>query len=146
MVVESVTAAWPEAVTQKYSPTQILGKGGFGCVYMAKELCQSESDHTPTSYVAIKVVGTDDYAKRESSILSELTEYSHPNIVKLLGCYYPSAGESAKTCLVISLARGPTLKHILEKGGALSLNMGKTVSRQLLSAVAFLHGHAVIHR
>lgn len=144
MVVESVPAAlqWPKALTQKYSPTQILGKGGFGCVYMAKELRESGN---PT-YVAIKVVGTDGYAKRESSILSELTEYSHPNIVKLFGCYEPSSGESAKTCLVISLARGPTLRYILEKGGALSLNMGKTISRQLLSAVAFLHGHAVIHR
>ena len=136
---------WPKAVETKYVPTQVLGKGGFGCVYMAKEKCKSDTD--TTAYVAIKVVGTDGYAKRESSILSELTKYSHPNIVKLLGCYEPTAGDNdVKTCLVISLARGPTLKYILEKGGALSCNISKTISQQLLSAVAFLHGHAVIHR
>jgi serine/threonine protein kinase len=96
--------------------------------------------------VAIKVIGNDGYAKREAAILSELMKYSHPHIVKMFGCYEPSAGESARTCLVLSLARGPTLNYILEKGGALSLCMAKTVSRQLLCAVAFLHGHAVIHR
>eukprot|EP00956_Cyclotella_meneghiniana_P010709 scaffold14981_cov66-Cyclotella_meneghiniana.AAC.6 len=89
---------WPKAVAPKYVPTQVLGKGGFGCVYMAKEKCKSDTD--TTAYVAIKVVGTDGYAKRESSILSELTKYSHPNIVQLLGCYEPTAGDNdVKTCL-----------------------------------------------
>lgn len=124
-----------------YEPVQVLGRGGFGCVYMGKDKTSSSD-----IYVAIKVVGNDAYAKREASILSELTTYSHPHIVKLFGCYKPKLNESSKTCLVLSLARGPTLNRVLEKGGALSLLMAKTISRQLLNAVAFLHGHAVIHR
>lgn len=98
-------------------------------------------------YVAVKVVGNGGYAKREATILRELTGHSHPNIVKLLGCYEPCEDSgNQRTCLVLSLARGPTLNYILEKGGALSFHMAKKISRQLLSAVAFLHGHAVIHR
>ena len=120
---------------------QVLGRGGFGCVYMGKD-----KNSSCDAYVAIKVIGNDGYATREASILSELTTYSHPHIVKLFGCYKPRLDENSMTCLVLSLARGPTLNYILERGGALSLLMAKTISRQLLNAVAFLHGHAVIHR
>jgi serine/threonine protein kinase len=106
----------------------------------------TEKNSKPDKYVAIKVVGTDGYAEREASILSDLMTYSHPNIIKLFGRYEPGPDECARTCLVLSLARGPTLNYILEKGGALGLIMAKAISRQLIRAVAFLHGHAVIHR
>jgi len=147
MVIETAVAPlphWPNEVIQKYAPIRVLGRGGFGCVYMAAVKNDAKPDSP--SYVAIKVVGNDGYAEREATILSELMKYSHPNIIKLFGRYEPRDGECARPCLVLSLARGPTLSYILKKGGALSLMMAKTVSRQLIHAVAFLHGHAVIHR
>ncbi|KAL3790144.1 hypothetical protein HJC23_009581 [Cyclotella cryptica] len=134
---------WPNEVLQKYTPIRVLGRGGFGCVYMAK--VKNAKPDSP-SHVAIKVVGSDGYAEREATILSELMKYSHPNIIKLFGRFEPRNDECARPCLVLSLACGPTLSYILKKGGALSLLMAKTISRQLIHAVAFLHGHAVIHR
>eukprot|EP01082_Thalassiosira_pseudonana_P002531 g2103.t1 g2103 contig11:721472-722983(+) len=144
---------WPREVCKKYSPIRVIGKGGFASVWMAKAKdASSEKD----AHVAIKVVGDDEYAQREVAILSELSQYHHPNIIRLIGHYTPDDGDthdaSARAisqqthCVVLSLARGPTLAYILEKEGALGLIMAQTVSRQLIGAVAFLHGHAVIHR
>ena len=48
--------------------------------------------------------------------------------------------------MVLSLVRGPTLNHIINKNGALGLVIAQSISRQLIDAVAHLHGHAVIHR
>lgn len=38
------------------------------------------------------------------------------------------------------------MNHILTKHGALGLVIAQTICRQLVDAIAFLHGHAVIHR
>lgn len=107
-------------------------------MYLATE----KSD--PSNEVAIKVVKDDGYAEREISILSELTKYSHPNIVKLFHnyCYEPAC----MRCLILSLARGPPLNYILKKKGALGLPIAQKIASQLVNTVAFLHGHGVIHR
>lgn len=143
---------WPKAVSDLYVPERVIGKGGFASVWMARK----KTDRKPSSdedHVAIKVMQDDGYSKREVSILSELSEkYAHPNIVKLLGDFSGphggsnGCGGSGAKCVVLSLARGPTLNYILTRHGALGLVVAQSISRQLIDAVAFLHGHAVIHR
>jgi serine/threonine protein kinase len=130
-------------VALHYTPERILGKGGFGCVYMAA------AKSAPSNQVAIKVVKDDGYAEREIAILSELMKYSHPNIVKIFGSYAPQDGDdpySCMRCLVLALARGPPLNYILKQRGALGLMMAQKIASQLVNTVAFLHGHGVIHR
>lgn len=138
-------AEWPKEVSACYSPVRIIGKGGFASVWMAKKKNNSNSDE---EHVAIKVMKGDGYAKREIAILSELsTKYSHPNIVRLLQDHTKKEDvSSGSNCLVLSLARGPTLHFALNKYGGLGLIVAQSISRQLIDAVAFLHGHAVIHR
>jgi serine/threonine protein kinase len=77
------------------------------------------------------------------TILSQLTEYSHPNIVKLFGDYEPQDGDDCYICmraLVLSLARGPPLTFILKQKGSLGLPIAQKISSQLVNTVAFLHG------
>jgi serine/threonine protein kinase len=116
----------------------------------------NENDDDDT--VAIKLMRNDEYAKREIAILSELSlKYPHPNIVRLLQSYNNdndddgvvdggSKNGGGSCCIVLSLAHGPTLNHIIHNYGALGFVIAQCISRQLISAVAFLHGHAVIHR
>ncbi|KAL7543780.1 hypothetical protein ACHAWF_007457, partial [Thalassiosira exigua] len=104
--------------------------------------------------VAVKIMEDGGYANREVAILSELSEkHAHPNVVRLLRDFAggerggeSGAGGSGGHCVVLSLARGPTLNFLLSKFGALGLVVAQSVSRQLIDAVAFLHGRAVIHR
>eukprot|EP00985_Skeletonema_marinoi_P016060 scaffold8531_cov100-Skeletonema_marinoi.AAC.1 len=56
-------------------------------------------------------------------------------------------GEDGKDhFIVLSLARGPTLQYVLNKEGGLGLVIAQCIAKQLISAISFLHGHAVIHR
>lgn len=97
-----------------------------------------------SNQVAIKVVKDDGYAEREITILSELMNHSHPNIVKLLGSHKKEP--ACMRCLILSLARGPPLNYILKKRGALGLPIAQKIASQLVNTTAFLHGHGVIHR
>jgi serine/threonine protein kinase len=75
----------------------------------------------------------------------KLTEYSHPNIVKLFGDYEPQDGNNRYICmraLVLSLARGPPLTYILKHKGSLGLPIAQKISSQLVNTVAFLHGRS----
>jgi len=134
---------WPKECAQLYSPVRVIGRGGFAEVWMAKRKGANSSDGD--TQVAVKVVGKDLYSRREVTILSELSKTPHPNIVRLLDDF-KSEEDGGHHIVVMSLHRGPTLKYILEKGGALGLKIAQCISKQLIDAVAYLHGHAVIHR
>mmetsp|Transcript_11379 Transcript_11379/g.24272 ORF Transcript_11379/g.24272 Transcript_11379/m.24272 type:complete len:450 (-) Transcript_11379:269-1618(-) len=133
-------AQWPKEVSDNYTADRVVGKGGFASVWMAtKKQPTGRDDH-----VAVKIMQDDGYAKREIEILSELTEkYTHPNIVRLLEYF---KAEDGANFTILSLARGPTLNFILTTRGALGLVIAQSISQQLINAIAFLHGHAVIHR
>jgi serine/threonine protein kinase len=127
---------WPKECAQIYSPVRVIGRGGFAEVWMAKRK-GSSSDSDGDTHVAVKVVGKDVYSRREVAILSELSQTPHPNIVRLLNDF-KGEEDGGHHIVVMSLHRGPTLKHIIEKGGALGLKIAQTVSRQLTDAVAYL--------
>lgn len=140
---------WPQEVSDLYSPVRVIGKGGFASVWMATP--KTSKTGSAKEHVAIKVMQNDGYATREMAILSELTtKYPHPNIVRLLHDFRADDVEKRAThgvnCVVLSLARGPTLNLIMSKHGGLGLVIAQIISRQLIDAIAFLHGHAVIHR
>jgi len=133
-------AQWPKEVSDSYTADRVIGKGGFASVWMAKKQQPTGRD----DHVAVKIMQDDGYAKREIEILSELTKkYTHPNIVRLLQYF---KAEDGANFTILSLARGPTLNFILTKRGALGLVIAQSISQQLINAIAFLHGHAVIHR
>lgn len=161
---------WPKEVCDIYESVRSLGKGGFGSVFQAKLLRQQPTDDdddndassTP-KYVAIKVVGSPinekksprdrraekGYFHREELVLQEI---SHPNIMNVLNVIQADAKSPsdirtcAPYCMILSYHRGPTLEALLEYGGALGIPLSREVSRQLLGAVSYLHGHAIIHR
>ncbi|KAL7497033.1 hypothetical protein ACHAWT_005350, partial [Skeletonema menzelii] len=141
---------WPRECSDQYTPVRVIGTGGFGSVWMAKTRqanaannynCSHGSDDT---HVAIKVVGKDTYAQREVEILHGLSQKQHPNIMRLIQDF--SCDDDKDHFIVLSLARGPTLQYILNKEGGLGFKIAQCISKQLISAIAFLHGHAVIHR
>ncbi len=136
---------WPRKVRDLYEPVRVIGKGGFASVWMA-----NEKEHpTNKDQVAIKIMQDNEYAEREIAILSELTsKHPHPNIVRLIRDIKAGVGvlkdgsSMGIRCAVLSLARGPTLNFILNEFGALGMVVAQSISRQLIGAVAFLHGHA----
>ena len=105
-------------------------------------------------HVAIKIMRDGAHAEREVAILTELGSLPrpHPGIVRILRDFRSDdvSGTTGTRCAVLSLERGPTLRSVLANGnggcggggGSLGLVVARGISRQLIGAVAFLHGHA----
>ena len=135
---------WPAEAEEKYERLEILGKGSFGMVWMARRVKPAVDDEDE-EFVAIKNIHIKDnkgsvYAEREIGILRELR---HPNIIRLIRAYDLF---NSTRLVVMQLARGPNLHQLVVKRGALGLPLCRLVARQLIAAVGYMHGRAVIHR
>jgi cyclin-dependent kinase 7 len=135
---------WPEEAEKMYERIEVLGRGSFGLVWMAKRMSPAaDSDDDP--YVTLKNIEIKEekgkvYAQREISILTELR---HPHVIRLI-CAFPIYKETARL-VALQLARGPNLQRVVSKQGAVGLPLARLISRQLVAAVSYLHGRAVLH-
>jgi serine/threonine protein kinase len=136
---------WPKNAEEMYERIEVLGKGSFGLVWMGKRV-SSPVDELDEEYVALKNIEIKEekgkvYAQREISILSELR---HPHVIRLIRAF-PIYNNTSRL-VALQLARGPNLQRVVAKRGALGLPLARLVSRQLVAAVSYLHGRAVLHR
>jgi len=136
---------WPEEAENMYERVEVLGRGSFGVVWMARRIV-APVDEYDDEYVAIKNIEIKEaksriYAQREISILTELR---HPNVIRLIRSF-PIYQDR---CQLVSMqmARGPNLQYLVSKRGALGLPLARLIARHLIAAVSYLHGRAVIHR
>ena len=136
---------WPPEAEAMYERIEVLGKGSFGLVWMGKRLTP-KADEYDDDYVALKNIEIKEekgkvYAQREISILSELR---HPNVIVLIRAF--PVYQNTSRLVALQLARGPNLQRVVGKRGALGLPLAQLISRQLVAAVSYLHGRAVLHR
>jgi len=128
-----------------YERLEVLGRGSFGIVWMARRTTKAQ-DKWDDEYVAIKNIEVPDpkgalYAEREIRILKEL---KHPNVVRLIR-EFPVHDQKSRI-VVLQLARGVNLNQLVMTRGALGMPLARLLCRQLVAAVSYLHGRAVIHR
>ena len=118
-----------------------LGKGSFASVRLAEHLLLG-------SEVALKITDTsriqDPYIRanlhREAAILTRL---SHPNVVKLM--------EICSTrrfhCLVLEYVPGAkSISDVLEENGPLVEEAAIGITRQVVSAMMYIHSRGILHR
>lgn len=136
---------WPSEAEDMYERIEVLGKGSFGLVWMGRRITKPV-DEFDDEYVALKNIEIKEekgkvYAQREISILTELR---HPNVIRLIRAF-PVFKDTSRL-VALQLARGPNLQRVVGKRGAVGLPLARMISRQLVGAVSYLHGRAVIHR
>ena len=126
-------------LTERYRIVGLLGKGGMGEVYRAKDTRLDRE-------VAIKVLA-DTFARdpervarfqREAKVLASL---NHPNIAAIHG-FEESDG---KRFLVLELVEGDTLAERL-RGGAVPVDESLAICKQMAEALEAAHERGVIHR
>jgi serine/threonine protein kinase len=119
--------------------TALLGKGGMGEVYRARDLKLKRE-------VAIKIL-PEEFARdadrigrfqREAQVLASL---NHPNIAQVHG-FEDSAGQ---TCIIMELVEGETLQERLKRG-PIHLDESLPIARQIAEALAVAHEKGIIHR
>ena len=136
---DTVRAALEAKLQAQYRIVRLLGRGGMGAVYLARDLALDRE-------VAIKVVKTDsspreihDRLRREARTAAKL---SHPNIVPL-----HAFGEvEGMPYFVMGYVRGESLDARLRRDGKLPDDEARRIVADLAEALDHAHRQGVVHR
>ena len=122
-----------------YQILSLLGAGGMGAVYLAKDMRLNRR-------VAIKVLtaelsGKADFPQRLEREAQVISSLSHPHICTL----YDIGRQAGVDFLVMEYLEGQTLAQRLTKG-ALPLDQALRYAIEIADALDFAHRHGVVHR
>lgn len=131
-----------EKATNNFRDSNILGVGGFGCVYKAKL--------DDSLLVAVKKLNCESQdAEREfENEVDLLSKIQHPNVISLLGC---SVYGETRSIVYELMPNGclDTQLHGPSHGSALTWHMRMKIALDAARGLEYLHEHcspAVIHR
>jgi serine/threonine protein kinase len=128
------------AVEGTFRIERLLGRGGMGAVYLAREPALDRQ-------VAIKVLPPEraqsaDLRERFRREARTAAQLSHPHIVPLL-----TFGEAEELVyFVMGFVDGETLSNRLQREGPLSVGEAVRVLSELAQALSYAHGRGVVHR
>jgi len=122
---------------------QVLGRGGYGVVYMARnvrtnEIVAIKSFHAVDSGQTLYTV--DPRAFKEQRLWQRLR---HENIVEYKGSFI---GEKGDLNLVIEYVDGWSLAEHLAQFNEFHEPLVREITRQVLHGLRYLHSHGVTHR
>ncbi|MBD2203036.1 serine/threonine protein kinase [Calothrix sp. FACHB-1219] len=135
-----------ERFRDRYEILKVLGRGGFGITFLAKNAVLPGKPLCVIKQLCPKVTSIKSWEracqrfKKEAKALGELG--SHPQIPMLLD-YFEIKGEFY---LVQEYIRGSTLAREVKKSGTKSEAAVKQFLQELLPVLKYLHQHGVIHR
>lgn len=116
-----------------------VGAGAYGEVYQAEHRITHRID-------ALKILtgrhtGTDEQAQRFLREIQLQASLSHPNIVAVHNAFRTGEG----VALIMEMVHGEPLSGILKRG-RVPFESGVSYVLGILSALAYAHGHGIIHR
>jgi hypothetical protein len=131
----------PRTVDNKYRIEQLLGRGGMGAVYRARDMRLDR-------LVALKVVRAELLSdpearlrfRREAQIVARL---QHPSIVAV---YDYGTFADGGAYLVMELVRGEDLRRVLQREGRLESTRAIRILDSVCAAIEAAHREGVLHR
>ncbi|KAK1611766.1 hypothetical protein QYE76_035439 [Lolium multiflorum] len=116
--------------TGEFSPTQIIGEGGFGVVYKGM---------VGGAEVAVKKLNPDGIQGDREWLteVSCLGQYSHPNLVELIGC---CCDDDHRLLVYEYMAKGSLENHLFRRACSLSWTTRVKIALDVARGLAFLHG------
>ncbi|MBD2356146.1 serine/threonine protein kinase [Tolypothrix sp. FACHB-123] len=136
----------PERFRDRYEILQVLGRGGFGITFLAKNAVLPGKPLCVIKQLCPKVTSIKSWEracqrfKKEAKALGELG--NHPQIPMLLD-YFEVKGEFY---LVQEYVRGSTLAREIKKTGLKNEATVRKFLQELLPVLKYIHQHGTIHR
>jgi serine/threonine protein kinase len=132
------------SLEERYKELEIIGTGVYGTVYKARD---SETD----TIVALKRLRLDDesgdgvpaHVIREVSLLRD---FSHPNIVQLLGIQVMGLSDYSLVFEYVETDLHQVLKSLRKEQAVMPLQQVMRYSEELLSGIHACHVRLIIHR
>lgn len=129
----------PEVIDGRYRVVSQLGAGTMGVVYLANDLDLEEK-------IAIKVIQKDFLQNIEGVNFKEeirlARKITHRNIVRTFD--FGTSGNALY--ITMEYVQGYDLGRLIAKKGALELNIGIAIAKQICSAMIAAHQMGIIHR
>lgn len=127
-------------IVDNYQITAVLGKGGMGVVYKARNMALEKD-------VALKMMDAslardESFLKRFQSEAKALAKLQNPNIVTVHDLRETKLG----FCIIMEYVEGTTLAAKIKQWGPLPVKMAVSVFKQMLTALDHAHKVGVIHR
>ena len=129
-------------VVANYKVTGLLGKGGFGAVYRAKNLTLGREEALKLILPSAKSE-CEDIEKRFEREIDIVSRLEHPNIVRL---YSSGMLEHHILWMTMELVKGSRLDDRLQQYGAMKFPKAKNIMLQLLSGLMEAHRRQIVHR
>ena len=133
-----------EILCERFEIVRLLGEGGMGRVYEARDLDLGVR-------LALKTIRpeissdprTIELFKHEIQLARQVT---HPNVCRIFDLERHKSGESQVTFLTMELLEGETLENRLQREGAMNSAQALPLVQQMADGLSAIHEVAVIHR
>ncbi len=129
-----------QKINDRYQIIKSIGEGGMANVYLAYDTILDRN-------VALKVLRGDlsndeKFVRRFQREALSASSLSHPNIVEM----YDVGEDDGQYYIVMEYVEGKTLKQLIKRRGALTLNEVIDIMLQLTDGIAHAHDSYIIHR
>jgi len=134
-----------QALGQEFTVGPLLGQGGFAAVFRVR-------DTTLNRDVAVKVLDLDlapspTLAERFLREAQTIARLEHPHIVPIYKVGRHKVGRKEEVLYIIMRCiDGPSLRQLLGTHKRLSVGDAARIVRQVADALAYAHGHDIVHR
>jgi serine/threonine protein kinase len=128
-----------EVIAERYVLERLLGEGGMGTVWAARNQRTNRRVAMKFLRPGVKSAGTRERFLREARAAGTL---DHPNVCQVLDVI--ELGEDL--ALVLELLEGETLARHLAARGTLSIADAAALLLPVVSAIGTAHAHGIIHR
>ncbi len=129
-----------KTIDDTYQITSVLGVGGMGVVYKARDV-MLEKD-VAIKMMDVRLANDADFLKRFQQEAKALAKLQDPNTVAI----YTLKKTDVGFCIVMEFVDGCTLADVLKEAGVLPLQRTKQIFRQILRAFSYAHSRGIVHR
>ncbi|WP_454869234.1 serine/threonine-protein kinase [Pseudomonas farris] len=138
----------PDVLAGRYRIERLLGAGGMGAVYRARDLL-SEQFGDPAPYIALKIL-SEEFAESPDASALLYSEFAltrrlrHDNVLRLHT--FEVDTDCQRAFITMELMRGLTLDKLLcERPLGLPWKELREIALPLLDALAYAHARGVLH-
>ncbi|KAB8071600.1 hypothetical protein BDV29DRAFT_16041 [Aspergillus leporis] len=126
---------------------QLIGKGTYGRVYLGMNADNGEVLAVKQVEINPRIAGQDkdkmkDMVAAMDQEIDTMQHLEHPNIVQYLGC---ERGELSIS-IYLEYISGGSIGSCLRKHGKFEESVVKSLTRQTLGGLAYLHNQGILHR